>query len=62
MLWAVVLAVGLALTGLVWRHLIGQSPFPNLPMRDWLFEKWRLGPLRILNLFAMMALVLHFGP
>ncbi len=27
-----------------------------------LFDKWRLGPLRMLDLFALLLLVLHFGP
>ena len=27
-----------------------------------LFDKWKLGPLRMLNLFAMLVLIMHFGP
>ncbi len=47
---------------LVWRHALGQNPFPGLPALQPLFDKWHLGPLRMLDLFALMVLALQFGP
>ncbi|MBC7619991.1 MAG: OpgC domain-containing protein [Candidatus Saccharibacteria bacterium] len=60
--WAVVLAVVFALAGFVWRHSVGQSPFGANQNLNMLFDKWLLGPLRLLDLFALMAVTLHFGP
>jgi hypothetical protein len=61
--WMVAVAAAVALTGFVWRHAVGQVPFGNDdPSLNLLFDKWRLGPLRIINLFALMILVLHFAP
>ncbi len=61
--WMVAVAAAVALTGFVWRHAVGQVPFGNDdPALNLLFDKWRLGPLRIINLFALMILVLHFAP
>jgi hypothetical protein len=61
--WAVVTSIILASVGLAWRHWQGQLPFPdannvwNLP-----FDKWQLGPLRLINLFVLMIVVMHFSP
>ena len=60
--WMVGIAAAVALTGFVWRHAVGQAPFGNDAALNLLFDKWHLGPLRILNLFALMILVLHFAP
>ncbi|MBC7682349.1 MAG: OpgC domain-containing protein [Ferruginibacter sp.] len=60
--WALALAVVLALAGFVWRHSVGQSPFGINQNLNLLFDKWLLGPLRLLDLFALMAVTLHFGP
>ena len=60
--WLLALAVGIEATGFAWRHWQGQTPF--LVWRDlnvW-FDKWHLGPLRLLNLLALIVLTLHFGP
>lgn len=59
-----------ALVGLVWRHGAGQVPFPAVPETggalaatvNAAFDKWHLGPLRLLNLAALVVLVLHHGP
>ena len=55
-------ALAIALTGFLWRHLHGQTPF--LVWREWnvVFDKWHLGPLRVLNLLALIVLLLRFGP
>ena len=60
--WLVVLAVGFALVALVWRHAVGQVPFAEgAPANVW-FDKWQLGPLRLLNLLALAVIVIRFGP
>jgi hypothetical protein len=59
--WALALAAVLFCVGLVWRHTIGQVPFPASPALNPLFSKWHLGPLRMVNLFAMMVLLIHFA-
>jgi hypothetical protein len=57
LLWgAVVLAGGL----FAWRHVVGQAPFGGDASLNLLFDKWRLGPLRLLN-FAVLALIAVHG-
>jgi hypothetical protein len=61
--WMVWTAIVLAVTGLVWRHAVGQVPFPGGGRGlNLMFDKWHLGPLRVLNLLALMLLTLHFAP
>ena len=60
--WAVVLAAGLAVVCLAWRHAVGQAPFGTDTGLNLMFDKWSLGPLRVLNLFALVVLLIHFGP
>ncbi len=58
----VAIAAVLALAGLAWRHAVGQAPFGgNAALNLW-FDKWQLGPLRLLNLAALMVVTLRFGP
>ncbi len=59
--WALLLAGMIALTGLLWRHHAGQVPFSGENSLNLLFDKWQLGPLRLLNLFALLMLVIRFG-
>jgi hypothetical protein len=63
--WLVTTALVIGVTGFVWRHVIGQVPFagPLAAHSDLnvLFGKWDLGPLRLVSLFALMVLLLHFG-
>lgn len=60
--WMVWLAVGIAAVGFVWRHAIGQVPTPHSHELALLFDKWQLGPLRLIDLFALIVLVMHFAP
>lgn len=61
--WMVGTAIALAATGLVWRHAVGQVPFPSADLGlNLMFDKWHLGPLRVLNLLALMLLTMHFAP
>ncbi|AMM25498.1 OpgC domain-containing protein [Variovorax sp. PAMC 28711] len=62
--WVVALAAMLALYGLVWRHFgeHGQAPFGGDVELNLLFDKWQLGPLRLVNLCALGVLMVRFGP
>ncbi len=56
------LAVAIVIGCMIWRHAVGQAPFGSRADLNLLFDKWQLGPLRLINLFAMMIVVMHFGP
>lgn len=60
--WLVALALLYAIGCLVWRHAIGQSPFGMHADLNLLFDKWRLGPLRVIDFFALLVVVMRFGP
>lgn len=46
----------------VWRHAVGQAPFPDHDAWNrWLFDKWHLAPLRLLNFLALAIVLQHFG-
>ncbi|MDQ3058584.1 MAG: OpgC domain-containing protein [Pseudomonadota bacterium] len=60
--WTVALAVLVALAGLVWRHHEGQAPFGADESLNLLFDKWLLGPLRLLDLAALIIVTIRFGP
>jgi hypothetical protein len=62
--WLIALAGMTALYGLVWRHFgeHGQAPFGGDVALNLLFDKWQLGPLRLVNLTALGILVVRFGP
>lgn len=62
--WAVMPALAVAAVCLVWRHVAGQVPFPGPGGHEInvLFDKWQLGPLRLVNFLALLVLVLRFGP
>lgn len=59
--WMVQAAFAIALTGLFWRHAAGQTPLPGNAWVGMLFDKWNLGPMRVLSLFALMVLLLHYA-
>ena len=46
----------LAIVFFVWRHVTGQVPFGSDGALNALFDKWHLGPLRLLN-FAVLAVI-----
>lgn len=58
--WLIFVAAAVAIVGFSWRHLVGQVPFSD-PLLNQLQDKWFLGPLRLLNLFALMVLTMQFG-
>ena len=57
-------ALALAAFVLLWRHLGpgGQAPFGDGHAMNLLFDKWRLGPLRLLDLAALGIAAVHYGP
>jgi hypothetical protein len=55
-------ALATAAITLVWRHVQGQVPFPGWHAGNLWFDKWHLGPLRLIDFFALLVLTLHFGP
>jgi hypothetical protein len=50
------MATSIAAVFFVWRHVVGQAPFGSDALFNALFDKWHLGPLRLLN-FAVLALI-----
>ncbi|WP_196933744.1 OpgC domain-containing protein, partial [Pseudacidovorax intermedius] len=56
--------VGTVIVVMLWRHLgpTGQAPFGSHDALNEWFDKWRLAPLRLLNLVAIGIVVLRFGP
>jgi hypothetical protein len=64
--WALAPAMVIALACLAWRHIAGQVPVPHPGVAghalNMLFDKWQLGPLRLVNVLALLVLTLHFGP
>jgi len=59
-----VLVVGAALvagTFFIWRHLTGQAPFPDGEAINFLWDKWHLAPMRLLNVFALVVLAMHYN-
>jgi hypothetical protein len=61
--WAVAPAIVIAAVCLAWRHITGQVPLPHDGGHalNVLFDKWELGPLRLVNFLALLLLVLRFG-
>jgi hypothetical protein len=59
MVW---IALGFALVTFIWRHVVGQTPAPAHPGVNLMFDKWHLGPLRLINVLALLLLAMHFAP
>ncbi|WP_233575695.1 OpgC domain-containing protein [Noviherbaspirillum saxi] len=59
---ALILAcIAIAVPLLLWRYIAGQVPTEGESLINHWFDKWHLGPLRLLNFFALLVLVMHFG-
>jgi hypothetical protein len=52
-------ATSLAVAFFVWRHVTGQVPFGDHGSLNALFDKWHLGPMRLLNFAVLAVLVVH---
>lgn len=60
--WMLLAALVFALCTFLWRHLVGQTPLPGHAGINLMFDKWHLGPLRLINVLALMVLLMHFAP
>jgi len=54
-------AMTVAFSGFAARHLFGQSALDAYPHLATLLNKWHLGPIRLLNFFALLILTLRYG-
>jgi hypothetical protein len=54
-------AVGVASVFFVWRHAVGQT-FGTAELLNTLFDKWHLGPLRLLDFAALALIVVRLKP
>jgi len=52
-------ATAVAALFFVWRHASGQVPFAGDAALSALFDKWHLGPLRLLNFAVLAVIVVH---
>lgn len=60
--WVGLIALGYATVWFVWRHTTGQVPEPHGGELNVLFDKWSLGPMRLLDFTALMVAVLALWP
>ena len=60
--WLVAASVVIGIGCMVWRHAVGLAPFGANRDLNLLFDKWSLGPLRVLNFLALLVIVVRFGP
>jgi hypothetical protein len=62
--WLLNAAIGVTAALFCWRHVGpgGQAPFGHDAALNLLFDKWHLGPLRLVNLAALCIVAIRFGP
>jgi hypothetical protein len=60
--WMVAAALAIGLGCMAWRHAVGQAPFAPGSPYNVLFDKWQLGPLRLVDFMALLVLTMRFGP
>ena len=60
--WAVGIALAYAVVHLLWRHAVGHVPFPGGGALNLPWDKWQLGPMRLINVLALALLAMHFAP
>jgi hypothetical protein len=62
--WIVAAAVAIAVYCFVWRHFgdNGQAPYGGDVAKNMLFDKWQLGPFRVIDFAALGVLAVRFGP
>ena len=59
--WSVAPAAVVVLVFIVWRHVVGETPFPSGNGLNMLFDKWHLSPLRLLNFLALLVVARRWG-
>jgi hypothetical protein len=55
-------AIGIGALFFIWRHVTGQEPFALGHPLNAFFDKWHLGPMRLLDFAALLVLAMRFGP
>lgn len=60
--WMVLIVLIFAISAFLWRHAVGQTPLPGHAGINLMFDKWHLGPMRLINVLALMLLLMHFAP
>jgi hypothetical protein len=60
--WLVAACVVIGIGCMAWRHAHGLAPFGSNRELNLLFDKWSLGPLRVLNFLVLLVIVVRFGP
>lgn len=60
--WLALPAFACVAGALLWRHMVGQEPMPGVPAVNALFDKWSLGPLRLLNMAALVVVLVAAAP
>jgi hypothetical protein len=58
----IIVAGTVALTAFAWRHGAGMPTYSDQPVWATLFDKWHMGPLRLLNAVALAIVLMRFGP
>jgi len=52
------IACVVAIAFCAWRHVVGQAPFGSLGYLNQLFDKWTLGPLRLVDFGALVVVAI----
>jgi hypothetical protein len=60
--WGMLAVMSLAALFFTWRHVVGQAAFGSDAMLNALFDKWHLGPMRLLNFAVLALIVVHARP
>jgi hypothetical protein len=53
-------AAVIAITFFIWRHIAGLGAFPDDNPLNFLFDKWHLGILRLVNFMSLVVLIITF--
>ena len=60
--WVGLIALAYVVLCFVWRHTTGQVPEPQGGEINVLFDKWTLGPMRLLDFLSIAVALLAFAP
>ena len=60
--WLIAGSLAIGIGCMAWRYAVGLAPFGSDRELNLLFDKWTLGPLRVLNFLALLVIVVRFGP
>jgi hypothetical protein len=62
--WVLAPSIAVAAYGFAWRHFgdNGQAPYGGDVAMNMLFDKWQLGPFRVIDFAALCVVAVRFGP